>query len=118
MKQWKKLGKLFFRSLIEAFRPFPKKVKFLTALKWWLEASYFTYDKGNFWGESKRKYRRYCSECGWPLIRIDDLYDVPIEAIHPNAIQICQLCGIEYEVVEGEFFSRPGKYKAILPIWK
>ena len=107
--------KEYFRLFTESLGPFPKKVKFWTALKWYLGATYFPYDKGNYWRERKRTERKYCTECGWPLIRIDDLYDPPMESIHPEAIQMCQFCGIQYKMYEDSLIL--GHEKTIYPIW-
>lgn len=77
------------------FQPFPKKVKFWKALRWWLSADFKTYDR--------RHRRKYCSECGWPVVYLDELYDVPVEACSPDVVAVCSLCGIEF--VEFESFS-------------
>ena len=100
----------FFKHLL----PFPKKVRRFQAFLWWLHASFFPYDKGNFFFERKRRWRKYCSECGWPLIRVDDLYDqYYIESIHPKAIQICSFCGMQFERTD-----RCDIFHGVYPIWE
>lgn len=83
--------------------PFPGKVKFLKALWWWLDAGFATYDK--------RKRRKYCSECGWPVVYLDELYDVPIEAYSPDVVAVCSMCDTEFI----EFESFMTDVRAVLP---
>lgn len=87
------------------FLPFPKKVKFKKALLWWLSAGWRTYDK--------RGRRKYCSECGWPIVYIDELYDEGYirESVNPDTVAVCSFCGIEFV----EFESWSTKRKAVLP---
>jgi len=74
---------------------FPKGMKFRKALLMWLDAGWGTYDK--------RGRRKYCSECGWRVIYLDELYDVPAEACSPDVVAVCEYCGTEY--VEFESFT-------------
>lgn len=74
------------------FLPFPKRVKFWKALKWWLSAGWRPYDK--------RGRRKYCSECGWKVVYLDELYDVDPEAVLPNVVAECSFCGTQFEEVE------------------
>lgn len=82
-----------FETLKEYSTPFPKRVKFKKALRWYLEAIIKPCRKGR---------RKYCTECGWPLVYRDDLYDVPIESWYPDVIAVCSnfYCSIEYEEYE------------------
>lgn len=86
--------------------PFPKKVKFKKGLWWYLEAVI----KPN----TRRGRRKYCSECGCPVVYIDELYDENYirESVNFNTVAVCSFCGIEYE----EFDDLSGKRKATLPI--
>lgn len=83
-------------------QPFPKGVKFLKALGWWLSAGWRTYDK-----QGKLKY---CDKCGWPVYYFADLYDAPVEAYSPDVIAECSSCGTEYIECES-FIGR----KSVLP---
>ena len=68
--------------------PIPKKVKFRKALWWWLVATYKPY--------GRQHRRKFCSECAWPLVYLDELYDVPIEAHSPDVVAECSFCGTEF----------------------
>ncbi len=95
----------FFKMLKEDCLPFPKKVKFRKGLWWYLEAIIKPY--------TKRKKRKYCSECGCPLVYMDELYDIDPEAVLPNVVAECSFCGTQFEVVEYCSFR---KKKAVFPI--
>lgn len=90
----------------EAILAFPKKIKFRKALWWWLDAGWKTYNR--------RGRRKYCTECGWPVVYIDELYDEAYirESLTPNVIAVCSFCGVEFE----EFEYSCGKRPAVLPI--
>ena len=62
------------------FPPLAKGIKKRLALKWYLQS---------FWFNGVLNKRRFCTECGWEITYIDDLYDIPIEAISPDAIAEC-----------------------------
>lgn len=104
----KKFFEYIIKGFLDGLRPFPKGIKLPQAVWWWFVGHFFIYTK-------KKKWRRFCSECGWPLIRIDDLYDPPMESIHPDAIQMCQFCGTQFEVtiIRGVWFSD----RFIFPVW-
>ena len=89
----------------DSFLSFPKKVKFKKALLWWLSATWRTYDK--------RGRRKFCSECGWPVVYFDELYDEAYirESVTPDVVAVCSLCGIEFV----EFESWATDRKAVLP---
>lgn len=82
-----------FEVLKEYSTPFPTGVKFKKAIRWYLEAIIKPHRKGR---------RKYCVECGWPLVYRDDLYDVPIESWYPDIVAICENmnCLTEYEEYE------------------
>lgn len=88
----------------DSFQPFPQKIKFRIALKWWLSAGWRTYDKHG--------RRKYCSECGWKLVYIDDLYDEMYirESVNPDTVAVCSFCGVEFV----EFESWSTNRKAVL----
>lgn len=93
--------KKLIKILKEDCLPFAQKVKFRKGLLWWLDAGWRTYDK--------RGRRKYCTECGWPVIYLDELYDVPIEACSPDVVAVCSYCGIEF-VEFDSFTGRPYVY--------
>lgn len=87
----------------DLFLTFPKKMKWWKALWYWLSAGWRTYNR--------RGRRKYCSKCGWRVIYLDELYDVPSEACTPDVVAICEYCGTEYV----EFDSFTTNRKAVLP---
>lgn len=85
------------------FLPFSKRIKFWTALKWWLYANIRPWD-------SKRRLK-YCSECGWPVVYLDDLYDVDY-TYSPDVIAMCSLCGTEFIKFIADWSD---KIRAVMP---